>query len=95
MSATARPGQPDGGKWWHPLAYLGGLFGAAALAWAMLAGVAWFVWAYTLVAGSIVLVLAGVVLAAHLACKRGWRPKLAAAVLFAALMVFVSWVIPR
>lgn len=96
MSAPARqrPGLPEG-KWWHPLALLGVMFGASAIGWALLVGVVWLVWAYTLAAVSILVALAAVVLVAHLALKRGWRPKAVAVALFAALVALVRWVASR
>lgn len=87
----ARPGHPDGA---HPLAalgYLGALFGASALGWALIVGVGWFVWTYALVVVSYVVALAAVVLVAFLALKRGWRPKVAAAVLLVVLVAVVCW----
>jgi hypothetical protein len=92
-SAGQRPGHPDGA---HPLAilaYLGALFGIAALGWALLAGVVWLVWAYTLVALSILVGGGLVVLVIRLALKRGGLAWSAA--LFAALVAFVGWVVRR
>lgn len=92
--AYARPGQPEG-PWWHVLAFLGALFGASAVGWALLAGVVWLVWAYTLVAGSLVVGLALTVLIARLALKRDRRSTATAVVLFIALDALVLWVVSR
>lgn len=86
----ARPGHPDGA---HPLAilaYLGALFVAGLLGWALLAGAMWLVWTYTLVVLSYVVALSAVVLVAWLVLKGGWRPRAGAIALFAALVSFVA-----
>jgi hypothetical protein len=90
-----RPGHPDGA---HPLAVLGVLgvlFGAGAAGWALLAGVAWLVWTYTLVTGSVIIALATVGGIAYLAVRGNWRARIIAGALAVALGAFVAWVVTR
>lgn len=50
--------------------------------------------AYVSVAGAMIGTLGVLLIVAHLACKRGWRPKLAALVLFlvlAAVPTLTGW----
>jgi hypothetical protein len=90
-----RPGHPDGA---HPLAilaHLGALFGAGALGWALLIGVGWLAWTYTLVTGSVIAALAVVALCAYLAVRGNWRARVLAAVIGGALVVLVAWAVTR
>jgi hypothetical protein len=90
--AHSRPGSPEA-PGWQVLAFLAVLFGACALAWALVIGVVWLAWAYTLVVGTILAALAVVTLVVVLACKRDWRPRLAAVALFCALVALVGWAV--
>jgi hypothetical protein len=90
-----RPGHPDGAHPLAVLAYLGGLFGAGALAWALLMGVGWLVWTYTAVAGSVVGALAVVAFCTYLAIRGNRRARVLAAVVVGALVVLVAWVVTR
>lgn len=87
----ARPGRTEAGPL-MTLAFLAVLFGAGAAGWAVLVGVVWLVWAYTLVAGSIVVALAVVALCAWLAVKGNRRAQILAAVIGGGVIVFVLWV---
>lgn len=95
--AHARPGQPEG-KWWHPFAYLGALFGLAGVGWALIAGSVWLLWVtriYVAVMFSITFSLAIIALVAWLALKRGWRPKMLAASIFLVLVVMILSALPQ
>lgn len=91
-SAQTRPGHPDA----HPLAVLaclGVLFGAGAVGWAVLIGIAWLVWVYTLVAGSVIVALAGVTLCVRLAARGTGRARVLAGVLAGTLVMLVLWAV--
>jgi len=92
LPTYTRPGHPEA----HPLAvlgFLGALFGAGALAWALFICVVWLVWAYTLVAGSVIVALAVVTLCVYLAVKGNGRARVLAAVIFGALVMLVGWAV--
>jgi hypothetical protein len=88
-----RPGHPDGAHPLAVLAFLGALFGAGALGWALFIGVCWLVWTYTLVAGSAIVSLAVVTFCAYLAIRGNRRARVLAAVIGGALVVLVAWVV--
>lgn len=87
----ARPGRVDPPAW-QVLVFLGTLFGAGALGWAILIGVCWLVWAYTLVTLSVIASLAVVTLCAYLAVRGNRRARVLAAAIVGGLIVLVVWV---